>query len=60
MMKCEECDNILTTYEIRENNNKTCFECDINNHISRLAFHVKEERIIFEELIRKLLSEMDK
>lgn len=59
MTKCFSCDKPLTQEEIRECHD-LCIECDINSHIGRLAFHMNSARMTFEELIRKLIIEVDR
>lgn len=59
MTKCTDCDKPLTTLEVHENTDH-CIECNINMHIGRLSHHLGEARITFEEVIRKLLGEVDK
>ena len=59
MTKCTDCDKPLTNDEVRECNQQ-CFECDQNHLIGRLAHHMREARITFEEVFRKLISEIDK
>jgi acetyl-CoA carboxylase beta subunit len=59
MIKCSDCDKPLTSDEIQENLDQ-CFECNISLHIGRLSYHMREARITFEEVIRKLIQEIDK
>lgn len=59
MTKCTDCDKPLTTKEVYENTDQ-CIECNISMHIDRLGYHMAEARITFEEVIRKLLGEVDK
>lgn len=59
MTKCTDCDKPLTNEEVKECNDQ-CHECNRNYHIGRLAFHMKEARITFEEVIRKLIAEIDR
>lgn len=59
MTKCTSCDKPLTVNEVRECNDE-CFECNINYHIGRIAHHMREARITFEEAIRKVIAEVDK
>ncbi len=58
MIKCTSCDKPLTSEEIKECND-ICIECDIVYHIGRVAFHITNDRINFEDAIRQLISEMD-
>lgn len=59
MTKCSDCDKPLTSSEVHECTDQ-CIECNINMHIGRLAFHMREARITFEEVIRKLIIGVDK
>lgn len=57
--KCDSCSKYLTNDEIR-NNEALCFECNQNNLIKLLALEMREARITFEEVIRKLINEVDR
>lgn len=59
MIKCKSCDKPLSNIDVKECND-ICIECDINYIISRMAHHMKEARITFEEMIRKLINEVDR
>jgi hypothetical protein len=59
MSKCTDCDKPLTQKEVFECHDQ-CIECNINTNVGRLAFHLREARITFEELFRKILAEVDK
>ena len=59
MTKCMDCDKPLTQDEAKECMD-SCFECDRSYLIGRLGHHMSEARVTFEEVIRKLLSEVDK
>lgn len=59
MTKCEMCDKPLTSIEVHECTDH-CFECDMNLQIGRISHHLNEARITFEEVIRKLIGEVDK
>lgn len=59
MTKCTDCDKPLTSLEVLECNDQ-CIECNINYHIGRVSHHLREARITFEEVTRKLIIEVDK
>ena len=59
MIKCMDCDKPLTNEEAKECS-ESCFECDRSYLIGRVAFHMREARITFEEVIRKLIDEVDR
>lgn len=59
MTKCIDCDKPLTAQEVHECTDQ-CIECNINMHIGRLAHHLDEARLTFEEMLRKLFREIDK
>jgi hypothetical protein len=58
MNKCSDCDKPLSAEEVRECTD-ICYECDVNDHIGRIAFHIQQGRILFEEVIRKIIYEVD-
>lgn len=61
MIKCILCEKELTREESVKNRiTVICFECDINESVRKLAEHMREARITFEEMIRKLINEVDK
>ena len=53
------CEKWLTDDEMRDYDN-ICIECDIITLTKDLAKHMREARITFEEVIRKLISEVDR
>lgn len=59
MIKCKVCDKPLTNDELKECF-YLCFDCDINYIVGRIANHLQMARLTFEELIRKVLNEVDR
>ena len=57
--ECSTCNKKLTKIEVDELYDE-CFECHQNMLCKELAHHLREARITFEEVIRKLLIEADK
>lgn len=57
-MKCENCGDPLTSKEFQDKGYE-CYECNINKLVNDLSIHLREARITFEELFRKILSGVD-
>jgi hypothetical protein len=57
--ECKLCNKDLTTTEFEECSGY-CYECRLNNIIKLVAVELREARITFEELFRKILAEVDK
>lgn len=59
MNECLMCNKNITTKESLECNDY-CYECHQIGLIKKLAAELREARITFEELTRKLISEVDR
>jgi len=58
-MKCSHCDKPLTQDEVKQCGD-LCFDCSINQTVTNVAIHLRMSRVTFEEVIRKLLNEVDR